>query len=38
MFIDKYEHSDIIDDWNNFLTRIEDHKPYMVEFEKDGKM
>ncbi len=38
MFIDGYECSDVIEDWNNFLTKIEDFKPYMVEFKKDIKL
>ncbi len=28
----------MIEDRNNFLTRIEDLKPYMVKFEEDDKM
>lgn len=38
MFIDKNEYSNVIEDQNNFLIKIEDFKPYMVEFKKDGKI
>ena len=38
MFIDGYERSDAMGDWNNFLTRIEDLKPYMAEFEENDAM
>ncbi len=34
MFIDRYEFSDVVEDRNNFLTRMEDVKPYMVELEQ----
>lgn len=38
VFIDRHERSDMIKDWNNFLTKIDNLKPYMVEFEKDSKI
>ena len=38
MFIDGHERSDVVEDRNNFLTRMEDFKFYMVEFEEDGKI
>ena len=38
VFIDGHERSDVVEDQNNFLTRMEDLKPYMVEFEEDGTM
>ena len=28
----------MVEDQNNFMTRIEDLKPYMIEFEEDSKM
>ncbi len=28
----------MVEDRNNFLKKMEDLKPYIVEFEKDGKM
>ena len=38
MFINGHERSDVVKDRNNFLTRMKDLKPYMVEFEEDGKI
>lgn len=38
VFIDKHERSDMVEDRNKFLTRIEDLKPYIVEFEENGVM
>ena len=38
MFIDRYKRSDVIEDCNNFLKKIEELKLYMVEFEEDGAM
>ena len=38
VFIDGQERLDVVDDQNNFLTKMEDLKPYIVEFEEDGKM
>lgn len=38
VFIDRHESSDMVEDRNNFITRMEDFKPYMIEFEKDDKM
>ncbi len=36
IFIDGHKQSDIIEDCKNFLTKIEELKPYMVEFEEDN--
>lgn len=36
MFIDRYEQSDIIEDRKVFLNKIEELKPYIVEFDKDS--
>ena len=36
MFINRYDRSNIVEDRNNFLTRIEDFKPYIVDFEKNS--
>lgn len=38
VFIDKYEYLDMMEDQNNFLSRIEDLKLYMVRFEKNSIM
>ena len=38
VFIDGHKRLDVVEDRNNFLTKIEDLKLYMVEFEEDGKM
>ncbi len=34
MFIDGHERLDMVENQNNFLTRIEDLKPYIVKFKK----
>ena len=36
VFIDGHERSNVLEDHKNFLRRIEELKPYMVEFEEDG--
>ena len=36
MFIDDHEWPDMVEDWNRFLTKIKELKPYMVEFNKNG--
>lgn len=36
VFIDGHERSDVVEDRENFLTRMEDFKPYIVEFEEPG--
>lgn len=38
VFIDRYKWSNRVEDCNKFLTRIEDFKPYIVEFEENGAM
>lgn len=38
VFIDGHERSDVVEDRNNFLKKMEELKPYMVEFEEDGAM
>lgn len=38
VFIDGHERSDVVEDQNKFLTKMEELKPYMVEFKEDGKM
>lgn len=35
VFIDRHKRSNVIKDWDNFLIKIEDFKPYMIKFEKD---
>lgn len=38
IFITRYKHLDVVEDWNNILTRIEDLKAYIIEFEEDDKI
>lgn len=38
VFIDGHKCLNVVEDWNNFLTRIEDLKLYIVEFEENSKM
>lgn len=38
IFIDGHERSDVVEDRKNFLTKIEELKPYIVEFKKNGTM
>lgn len=38
VFIDEHEQSDVVKDCRNFLRKIEELKPYMVEFEENGAM
>lgn len=28
----------MVEDWNNFLIKIEDLKPYIIEFKKNSKI
>ncbi len=35
VFVDAHERSDIVEDRKNFLTKMEELKPYMVEFKED---
>ena len=36
--IDGNEHSEVVKDYNNFLTKMDDLKPYIVKFEENSKM
>lgn len=36
VFVDRYEQSHVVENCINFLKKIEELKPYMVEFNKDG--
>ena len=38
VFIDENERSDVVEDCNNFLKKMEKLKLYMIEFEWDGKI
>ena len=38
VFVDGYERSDVVKDRINFLRRMEELKPYMVEFDENGAM
>ena len=38
VFIDGHERSDVVEDRKNFLGRMEELKPYVVEFEENGAM
>lgn len=38
MFVDGHERSDIVEDSTNFLRRMEELKPYMVEFDENDVM
>ena len=37
-FVDGHEKSDVVEDYANFLKKMEELKPYMVEFFEDGAM
>lgn len=36
VFVDRYKQSNIVEDCKNFLLKMKELKPYMLEFEKDG--
>ena len=36
VFVDGHEHSDVVEDCINFLRKMEELKPYMVEFDENG--
>ena len=36
VFIDGYKRPDMVKDQNRFLIKIEELKPYMIEFNEDG--
>ena len=38
VFVDGHEQSDMIEDCKRFLNKIEDLKPYLVEFNEDDTM
>lgn len=38
VFIDEHKWSDVIEDWKNFLQKVEELKPYIVEFDENGAM
>lgn len=38
VFIDGHEQSDVVEDCKNFLRKMEELKPYTVEFEENGAM
>lgn len=38
VFIDGHERPDVVEDRNKFLQKMEELKPYLVEFKKDGTM
>ena len=35
MFIDKYKHLDVVEDYANFLKVMKDLEPYIVKFKED---
>ena len=36
VFMDGHERSDVVEDRSNFLKKMEELKPYMVEFNEDS--
>lgn len=38
VFIDGHERSDVVEDRKNFLGKMKELKPYIVEFEENGAM
>lgn len=38
VFVDRHERSNVVEDRTNFLRKMEELKPYMVEFNEDGTM
>lgn len=38
VFIDRHEQSDVVEDRKNFLRKMEELKPYMVEFKENSAM
>ena len=38
VFVDRHERANVVEDCKNFLKRLEELKPYIVEFEEDGTM
>lgn len=38
VFVDGHERSDVVEDRKRFLEKMEELKPYLVEFNEDGTM
>ena len=38
VFVDGHEQSDVVEDRKNFLYKMEELKPYIVEFDENGAM
>lgn len=38
IFINKYEYLNMVEDRNNYLTRMKDLKPYIIKFKENGKI
>lgn len=38
VFVDGQERADVVEDRNNFSRKMEELKPYMVEFDENGIM
>ena len=38
MFVDGHERPDVVEDCVNFFKKMEELKPYIVEFDQDGAM
>lgn len=38
IFVDGREWSNVIEDCKRFLNKMEDQKPYLIEFNEDGTM
>lgn len=38
IFIKGYEHSNVFENQNKFLIKMEEHKSYMIKFEENNKM
>ena len=38
VFVDRHERPDVVKDCANFLRKMEELKPYIVEFDQDGAM
>ena len=36
IFVNRHERSDVVEDCKNFLLKMEELKPYVVEFKEDG--
>ncbi len=38
IFADRHERPDVVEDRTNFLKKMEEFKPFLVEFNEDGTM